>query len=600
MYAAVTSLTRCPLLQQVHNLHKFGLCVGPRIVAVFAAQSPALVATRAAASAHEMGGCTAERIDGHFSAQSFYMYDAPELNHRWLRHCARFRELRHSSKAENSAEVGLHKVLARHPRRTRNPAEARLFYVPIFEYSSKFVGAACANASTTPAHLANHTARMAAAHGALLASPHWRAHGGRDHVWATTAFSAHGYSLEKRMQPLSSLLACSAVGRYKAGPFSRASAGGACVVEIPYQASLHVMRAASQAHPSPPRSSLLGPRHASTSLPITRPTTSSSPPRGSMSSEGSLRANDSKPTLLFFAGSLDVCCTGKVLRCAIADLHAAAFELADVVIRPTGGGPCTRRALSYVSSKGTGNAHATTTAAATAAGAPAVHASRAGGGGADAGVYNASGAYASDGLSGTVRYVSGGVVERTAGEMVASKFCLCPAGDTCVTSRLYTAIAAGCIPVVLCDQLVGAFAGAARYDSFWLKVPTKAFLRQPQALLPMVRAIAYNATELNRRQRALAAARSEVLYDAPASRVGTHFLNAVTGRCSLPWRPPIPDLVHSCQTASDVTKGASSRAQDGGRMLGSAERQRLRLGGVNESRTRDLQCLKRGGIATPA
>ena len=37
--------------------------------------------------------------------------------------------------------------------------------------------------------------------------------------------------------------------------------------------------------------------------------------------------------------------------------------------------------------------------------------------------------------------------------MAASTFCLCPAGDTCVTSRLYTAIAAGCLPVVLCDQL---------------------------------------------------------------------------------------------------------------------------------------------------
>ena len=173
----------------IHNLQVRLMCIAtlPVIVAVFAAQSPALVATRAAASAHEMAGCTAERIDGHFSAQSFYMYDAPELNHRWLRHCARFRELRHSSKAENSAEVGLHKVLARHPRRTRNPAEARLFYVPIFEYSSKFVGAACANASTTPAHLANHTARMSAAYGALLASPHWRAHGGRDHVWAWAA-----------------------------------------------------------------------------------------------------------------------------------------------------------------------------------------------------------------------------------------------------------------------------------------------------------------------------------------------------------------------------------------------------------------------------
>ena len=47
-----------------------------------------------------------------------------------------------------------------------------------------------------------------------------------------------------------------------------------------------------------------------------------------------------------------------------------------------------------------------------------------------------------NGLSGSVRYVSGGVVERTAHELAASDFCLCPAGDTCVTSRLCSS--AGC------------------------------------------------------------------------------------------------------------------------------------------------------------
>ena len=41
----------------------------------------------------------------------FYMYEDPALNHRWMRHCHRFRELRLASRAENTAEVGLHKVL---------------------------------------------------------------------------------------------------------------------------------------------------------------------------------------------------------------------------------------------------------------------------------------------------------------------------------------------------------------------------------------------------------------------------------------------------------------------------------------------------------
>ena len=54
--------------------------------------------------------------------------------------------------------------------------------------------------------------------------------------------------------------------------------------------------------------------------------------------------------------------------------------------------------------------------------------------------------------------------------MRRSIFCLVPPGDTCVTSRLYTAIAAGCIPVVLCDRLVGGFAANANYSSFWVSV----------------------------------------------------------------------------------------------------------------------------------
>ena len=39
-----------------------------------------------------------------------------------------------------------------------------------------------------------------------------------------------------------------------------------------------------------------------------------------------------------------------------------------------------------------------------------------------------------------------------------------------VSSRLYSSIAAGCIPVVVSDSLVGAFASYIDYDSIWLKV----------------------------------------------------------------------------------------------------------------------------------
>ena len=59
-------------------------------------------------------------------------------------------------------------------------------------------------------------------------------------------------------------------------------------------------------------------------------------------------------------------------------------------------------------------------------------------------------------------------------EMAAAVFCLAPAGDTCVTSRLYAAIAAGCIPVVICDPLHGAFPSHTRYADFWVKVRDRA------------------------------------------------------------------------------------------------------------------------------
>ena len=320
---------------------------------------------------------------------AFYMYEEPALNHHWLRHCAKFKDLRAASKAENTAEVGLHKVLRHHPLRTRDAARARLFYVPVFEYASKFVAASCANATATPAHLADHALRMLAARSALLASPHWRVHGGRDHIWATSAFSAHGYTLQKRMAPLSSMLSCSAVGRYKAGPFGRGSAGGACVVEVPYQASLHVMRAwlartvgggaegggggggGAKHHHHHHHHHLM--RHVA----ISGERAAAPPPRmlsagdsdggggrggggsgggsgvgsselasrgdvapalrvgvsigrehdGRLEKHGREHGGVEKPTveeprntLLFFAGSLDVCCTGRVLRCAIADL----------------------------------------------------------------------------------------------------------------------------------------------------------------------------------------------------------------------------------------------------------------------------------------
>jgi hypothetical protein len=507
----------------------------------------------------------------------FYMYEEAALNHAFLRHCPRFRELRLASKAENTAEVGLYRALARHPRRTRDPTLARLFYLPIFEYSSNFVDGCNGSDLGLPAGLGSHRARMAAARDALLASPHFRAHGGRDHVWASTAFSAHGYSMASRMSPLSSLLGCSAVGRYKAGPFTRSSAVGSCVVQVPYQASLHAM-GAWRARAPPPQSLLAetmaavetagatggsaassGGSAASSGGSAASSGGSAASSGGSAASSGGSAASSHK-TLLFFAGSLDVCCTGKQIRCAIVDLHEASLHLPDVIIRPTGGGLCTRKALRNADNFTTIGGGASRGSPTSGNGTLTVS---------DSSPHAAAAAVVPT-ISGSARYVKQTVVALTAREMSASTFCLCPAGDTCITSRVYTAVAAGCIPIILCDGFVGAYNGVIDYRAFSLKWPTKKFFEAPTALLSQLRSIAANASIMARMQGALRDARADLLYDEPESRVGTRFLDEVVARCPLPPSPqlptPRPQQESSCLPSGAVGHGAGVGGGGGGAM----------------------------------
>ena len=117
-------------------------------------------------------------------------------------------------------------------------------------------------------------------------------------------------------------------------------------------------------------------------------------------------------------------------------------------------------------------------------------------------------------------------------EMASSVFCLIPAGDTCEASRIYTAVAAGCIPVVLCDTMRGAFPRQARWETFWIKPSVAAFMKDPAALVHALRAMP--ADEIRLRQAQLQRARRDVVYDLPDSRAGTNFLigasECVSGR----------------------------------------------------------------------
>ena len=109
-------------------------------------------------------------------------------------------------------------------------------------------------------------------------------------------------------------------------------------------------------------------------------------------------------------------------------------------------------------------------------------------------------------------------------------FCLIPAGDSIVTDRLYTAIAAGCLPVVISPVLPGAYPHILNYSRFWTVVSVKAFTRHPTALIEQLRAVP--AAEVARRQRAMHSLRADLLFNVPGSRVATNFVRTVaTTKC---------------------------------------------------------------------
>ena len=283
------------------------------------------------------------------------------------------------------------------------------------------------------------------------------------------------------MYPLSTVLSCGSAGRYKQFPAHgpSTSAVATCTFEIPYQANL-----ASARFYQPPSDPYALPRR----------------------------------TLLHFAGALDVCCTGRAIRCAIAPLYAAALsgELANVIVRPIvpaslSGKPCTARAL-QLGARAVLN-HSTHRSN------RANHGSRDGGG-----EFTGS-RRPGRRLAYIWRWaVDSSDVDLMAREMATSIFCLSPAGDNCVSARFFSAVAAGCLPVIICDHLTGAFPQAVNYSSFWIKHKTALWTSAPLALVD--RLLSMPAEEVRRRQQAMARFRSDVLYDAPPWRMGDHILQS--------------------------------------------------------------------------
>ena len=160
----------------------------------------------------------------------FFSYSGTALDHSWLRSCPGFDALENSTATEKLGEVRLSDALATHPRRTRDPDAAALFFVPLWEYVSWAIGD-CRGIT--------HVERMTVAARELAASRHYQRHAGRDHVWGSTASTVEGATLNTRTGPLALLLRSSIVGRHKPFTgmgFSQGSVGGKCVIMLPFPA----------------------------------------------------------------------------------------------------------------------------------------------------------------------------------------------------------------------------------------------------------------------------------------------------------------------------------------------------------------------------
>jgi len=246
-----------------------------------------------------------------------------------------------------------------------------------------------------------------------------------------------------------------------------------------------------------------------------------------------------------FAGSLDVCCTGRRVRCSLAPVYAAsraeprrpAFRR--VVVRPSVRPRVAEALLATASDWPLERSHSPSPPSARPAqraqGSRA-HAKPHGVEGscvllalqllARRGRWNASRVRSEvarlQASSGALSYT------RMGREMARASLCLVPPGDTCATSRLYSAVAAGCVPVILCDT-EPAFSQAVDWDAFLVRIPPANFTRSPVATVAALAAM--TAEDVAQRRAHLLRARGHILFQARGGeRAADHVLEEVR-RC---------------------------------------------------------------------
>lgn len=96
----------------------------------------------------------------------------------------------------------------------------------------------------------------------------------------------------------------------------------------------------------------------------------------------------------------------------------------------------------------------------------------------------------------------------TASAMASHDFCLVPRGDTPGTSRLFDAIAAGCIPIVVSDNIPLPFAETVPYQDLIIAIPEDKFIDNPVDTIVHV----VENTDVERVRRATISQRNGVCY----------------------------------------------------------------------------------------
>lgn len=77
------------------------------------------------------------------------------------------------------------------------------------------------------------------------------------------------------------------------------------------------------------------------------------------------------------------------------------------------------------------------------------------------------------------RSIKWGALLRYATELLKSEYCLHFRGDTTTSRRVYDAIAAGCVPVIVSDNTHVPFTSSINWNAFTVAIPERALLQVP-------------------------------------------------------------------------------------------------------------------------